>query len=158
MFCLFKNAHIHPRLNRYVSLVGWVGALAWLYFAFIEKALVYKLFQGEAILVDLLLGVPLVLMMAVVVYATLYWLLKLLIVYVWPQAMVPVEHKQSDILDDDPTVQAELEQEFGEQYWDADAQHQHRQDFASRDSDRQSESTDENQPKNASRTQQDRNF
>lgn len=117
MFCLFKNSHIHPRLNPYVILVSLLSVIAWLYFAFIEKELVTKLFEGQAIMVDLLLGIPLVLMLAVVVYATVYWFFKLLIVYLLPQAIVPAHHFES--LDDslpEETLES-LQEQLGEEYW-----------------------------------------
>ncbi|MDG6772918.1 hypothetical protein QCB45_01105 [Thiomicrorhabdus sp. ZW0627] len=117
MFCLFKNSHIHPALNRYVVLLSWLGVVAWLYFAFIEKELVLKLFKGHAVMVDLLLGIPLVLMLAVVVYATIYWLFKLLIIYLLPHAVIPAN--QEDLTDslDDESFQKELESQYGEEYW-----------------------------------------
>ncbi|WP_051347227.1 hypothetical protein [Thiomicrorhabdus chilensis] len=117
MFCLFKNSHIHPRINLYVVLVSLLSVVAWLYFAFIEKELVTKLFEGQAIMVDLLLGIPLVLMLAVVVYATVYWFFKLLIVYFLPQAIVPAQ--QFETLDDEMTEETleSLQEQLGEEYW-----------------------------------------
>ncbi|WP_373017242.1 hypothetical protein [Thiomicrorhabdus sp.] len=73
-----------------------------------------KLFEGQAIMVDLLLGIPLVLMLAVVVYATIYWFIKLLIIYLLPHAVVPADQGElPDSLED----QAKLEEEFGQEYW-----------------------------------------
>lgn len=115
MLCLFKNSHVHPSLNRYLMLISWLAVAAWLYFAFIEKALWSKLFSGEAILVDLLLGLPLVLMLAVVVYATLYWLLKLLVVVFLPQAIIPAESEHDAQLGESHEV---LEEAYGEHYWE----------------------------------------
>lgn len=125
MFCLFKNSHIHPRINLYVVLVSLLSVVAWLYFAFIEKELMTKLFEGQAIMVDLLLGIPLVLMLAVVVYATVYWFFKLLIVYLLPQAIVPAQ--QFDTLDDEVSEETleSLQEQLGEEYWnDSDERHQ----------------------------------
>lgn len=114
MFCLFKNSHVRPGLNRFLILVSWVGALSWLYFAFYEKELLVKLLAGETILVDLLLGVPLVLMLAVVVYATLYWFLKLLVVYFLPHALIPAERPET--YSDESSLET-LESQYGEAYW-----------------------------------------
>ncbi|MDG6778059.1 hypothetical protein QCB44_04995 [Thiomicrorhabdus sp. zzn3] len=96
-------------------VISWLAVAAWLYFAFIEKALWSKLFSGEALLVDLLLGLPLVLMLAVVVYATLYWLLKLLVVVFLPQAIVPAESEHDAQLDENHKA---LEETYGERYWE----------------------------------------
>ena len=118
MFCLFKNSHLIPKVNWLLIAFAWLGALAWLNFTFIEKDLVFKVIGGKAILVDLLFGVPLVLMLAVVVYATIYWFLKLVVVYLFPQAIMPVsELDQQAELAEDPVLDEALQEEYGEAYW-----------------------------------------
>lgn len=121
MFCLFKNSHLYPKVNFYLIAAGWVGVIAWLEFTFIQKDLVFKVLQGEAIMVDLLFGLPLVLMLAVVIYVTIYWFLKLIVVYAFPQAIMPAseyEDAMPEIVEDPELVQ-ELEDEYGDQYWNS---------------------------------------
>lgn len=88
MLCLFRNSQIHPRLDPAAVALSWAATLYWLYFAFIEKALLGKIQSGEAIIVDLVFGLPLVLAFAVMIYATIYWSLKLLLVLLWPAGLV----------------------------------------------------------------------
>ena len=104
--------------------IAWIGVLVWLNFTFIEKELVFKVVAGEAILVDLLFGVPLVLMLAVVVYATIYWFLKLVVVYLFPQTIMPISDydNQSELLED-PELEQILQEKYGQQYWHEDGEH-----------------------------------
>jgi hypothetical protein len=121
MFCLFRNSLIHPRLNLYVILLSLFGVIGWLYFTMIEKSLVNMLMSGEALIVDLVLGLPLVLMMGVVVYATIYWTCKILIIMLLPQFIVPSE-PESDVLQEQleaDNIQA-LEEQHGSEYWAKD--------------------------------------
>lgn len=114
MLCLFRNSVLTRRLHFLGSLLSWLAVGAWLHFSFVEKALWFKLLAGDAILVDLLLGIPLVLMLAVVVYATVFWLFKLLIIALFPQGVVPVTPPE------DASVQPDLseqEAQFGTDYW-----------------------------------------
>lgn len=121
MFCLFKNSHLAPKVNFFVAAISWIAALAWLNFTFVEKELVFKVIAGEAILLDLLLGIPLVLMLAVVVYATIFWFLKLVIVYLFPRAIAPTSEydSQSELLED-PELEKTLQNQYGENYWHND--------------------------------------
>lgn len=121
MFCLFRNSHIHPSLNRYIILLSLFGVIGWLYFTMIEKSLVNMLMSGDALIVDLVLGLPLVLMMAVVVYATIYWTCKILLIMLLPQFIVPAE-PESDVLQEQleaDNIQA-LEEQHGSEYWAKD--------------------------------------
>ncbi len=123
MFCLFRNAHIHPNLNRYVILLSLLGVIGWLYFSFVEKSLVGKVISGEALIVDLVFGLPLVLMMGVVVYATIYWTCKILIIILFPQFIIAAE-PEADVLQDQieaESIQA-LEEKHGSEYWTKDDQ------------------------------------
>ena len=116
MLCLFRNTKIHPNLNKYAVLISLTAVLAWLYFTFIEKSLLQKLFDGQALIVELVFGLPLVLAIAVVVYATVYWVLKLLVIVILPQAIVHIEPEDihTDILEEDIET---LEKTHGKEYW-----------------------------------------
>lgn len=116
MFCLFRNSKIHPRLDKYAIIASLLSVFAWLYFAFIEKSLLAKLFEGKALIVDLVFGLPLVLALAIVVYALVYWSLKLIVIFLIPQAIIPVEdHDLNTSLSEEEIAQ--LEKEHGEAYW-----------------------------------------
>lgn len=130
MFCLFKNSHLTPKVNFFVAAIAWVAALAWLNFTFIEKEFVFKVMAGEAILLDLLLGIPLVLMLAIVVYATIFWFLKLIIVYLFPRAIAPASSYDShSALLEDPALEETLQNQYGENYWQKNAGSSHSEDL-----------------------------
>lgn len=120
MLCLFRNTKIHPRLNKYAILVSLIAVLGWLYFTFIEKNLLQKLFEGQALIVDLVFGLPLVLALAIVVYATVYWVLKLLVIVLLPQAIVHIDSDDvhADVLEEDIE---DLENKHGKEYWNQES-------------------------------------
>jgi hypothetical protein len=118
MLCLFRNSRIHPRLDRYAILASLISVFAWLYFAFIEKSLLTKLLEGKALIVDLVFGVPLVLALAIVVYALVYWTLKLIVILLLPQAIIHIEPETTESQLDEQV--AELEEQHGKEYWNRD--------------------------------------
>lgn len=111
MFCLFKNSKIAYPLNWIVLFLSLFGVVYWLNFAFIEKAFLETVFEGQALFVDLLLGLPVVLIFAVVVYAMIFWALKVLIILFLPQMIVQLEAPQSELSD-------ELDPALGDDYWE----------------------------------------
>ena len=115
MFCLFRNSKIHPKLDKYAILASLLSVFAWLYFAFVEKSLMSKLFEGKALIVDLVFGLPLVLAMAIVVYALVYWSLKLIVIFLLPQAIIHIEPETDHALLEEEM--AELEEVHGKEYW-----------------------------------------
>lgn len=115
MFSLFRNSKIHPSLNKYAVLFSFICVIYWLYFAFIEKSLLNKLFEGHAMIVDLVFGLPLVLAMAVMIYALVYWSIKLLVMFLMPQAIVQISSDETD-QEIEQNLQ-EMEAEHGEAYW-----------------------------------------
>ncbi len=121
MFCLFRNSHIHPSLNRYVILLSLSGVIGWLYFTIIEKSLVNMVMSGDALIVDLVFGLPLVLMMAVVVYATIYWTCKILIIIALPKFIMPTEPEENALQEqvEEDHIQT-LEEKHGSEYWAKD--------------------------------------
>lgn len=122
MFDLFKNSRLSYPLNWIVWGISIAGVLYWLFFAFIEKAFLDRVLGGTALLVDLLLGLPVVLIFALVVYAMIYWGLKLLVILLlpnWFERIDSTDAELSDTLeyddlvetptsetDDNPTVQS----------------------------------------------------
>jgi len=111
MFCLFKNSKIAYPLNWIVLFLSLFGVVYWLHFAFIEKDFLETVFEGQALFVDLLLGLPVVLIFAVVVYAMIFWTLKVLIILFLPQMIVQLDAPQAELSD-------ELDPSLGDAYWE----------------------------------------
>ncbi|NCN43118.1 MAG: hypothetical protein CO158_00800 [Piscirickettsiaceae bacterium CG_4_9_14_3_um_filter_43_564] len=109
MFSLFKNSRLVYPLNWIVLLSSLFGVIYWLYFAFIEKAFLDRVLGGTALLVDLLLGLPVVLIFALVVYALIYWGLKVLVIVLLPNRLEQIEAPDaqlSDTLEDNDLPEA----------------------------------------------------
>ena len=119
MFDLFRHYRIEPKLHRYAVLFSFSIVFAWLYFAFIEKAFFGKMLSGEATLVDFVLGLPLIFMFTVIVYACAYWACKWLVIFFLPHAMVPYS-LENQIHDEETKRQEET---HGEQYWNKTDSH-----------------------------------
>ncbi|MBN2647585.1 MAG: hypothetical protein JXR44_07365 [Thiotrichales bacterium] len=116
MLCLFRSTRIHPKWNLWAILLSWLAVFLWLEFAFLQKSLLDKMLAGHALLIDLLLGVPLVLAMAIMIYALVYWGIKVGLIYFYPAGVVPIE--QPEALDSIQQAQlAEAEAEYGADYW-----------------------------------------
>lgn len=104
MFDLFKNSRLTYPLNWVVLWLSLAGLGYWLYFAFIEKAFLDRMLGGTALFVDLLLGLPVVLIFALVVYALIYWGLKVLVILFLPNWLHRIESADSQLsetLEDD---------------------------------------------------------
>jgi len=115
MLCLFRNTKLHPTLNIIAILISLASVIGWLYFTFVHKNLFEMLFEGQALIVDLVFGLPLVLALAVVIYATVFWVFKLIIILVLPSMVVHLDpNDNADINQEDLS---ELEQKHGEEYW-----------------------------------------
>lgn len=116
MLCLFRNTKLHSKINLIVVLFSLMSVIGWLYFTFVEKSLMQKLFAGQALIVDLVFGLPLILALAVVVYATVFWALKLIIIFTIPSAIIHInpDDKNSDYLEEDIE---DLENQHGKAYW-----------------------------------------
>ena len=111
MLCLFKNA-ILPVWGQWLTIIsGWSAALGWLYFSFIDQGLAVRLVNGQALMVDLLLAFPIVLFIAVIVYAFCYWLMRLLIILLFRSQISFAESQDEE---DDLTEQEAL---YGKEYW-----------------------------------------
>jgi hypothetical protein len=64
-----------------MSTAAWASALSWLYFTLISQAFIQRIFTGQTSLLDLILGLPLILSLAVVIYAMAYWVAKLVVIF-----------------------------------------------------------------------------
>lgn len=110
MFCLFKNSRIAYPYNYLVLLMSLAGVAYWFYFAFIEKAFLETVFSGDALIVDLLLGLPVVLIFGLVIYALIYWGLKVVFILLMPQLIVKLEPVHTELGD-------QLDPNLGDDYW-----------------------------------------
>jgi len=115
MLCLFRNTKLNPTLNLIAILISLASVIGWLYFTFVHKNLFDMLFEGQALIVDLVFGLPLVLALAVVIYATVFWVFKLIIILVLPSMVVHID--PNDISDVNQEDLSELEHKHGEEYW-----------------------------------------
>lgn len=96
MFCLFKNSKLTPPLNLVSLMMSWGLVLYWSHFAFIEKEFLEKVFTGDAMFVDLLFGLPIVLIFAIVIYAMVSWSFKVLIILLYPAGLIEIKSEMTD--------------------------------------------------------------
>ncbi|GAB6070296.1 hypothetical protein JCM30760_13930 [Thiomicrorhabdus hydrogeniphila] len=115
MLCLFRNTKLHPLLNLIAILLSLSSVVGWLYFTFVHKNLFEMLFEGQALIVDLVFGLPLVLALAVVIYATVFWVFKLIIILLLPKMVLHIDPNDDNVLNQEDL--SELEQKHGEAYW-----------------------------------------
>lgn len=112
MFCLFRNSRFIYPLNYLVLVLSLAPVFYWLYFTLVEKSFLDNFIKGQTLFVDLLLGLPVVLLFAVIIYAMIYWTLKVVTIIVAPYLLE--ENKYEEEKDSfDP---ASME-EHGEDYW-----------------------------------------
>ncbi len=88
-FYLFLYGTLTPGLRKISEIAGAVSVISWFYFAFIHKRFFIRFMDGSLTLVDLLVGLPLVIALGVVIYATAVWLIKWLVILVAPQHVEP---------------------------------------------------------------------
>ncbi len=88
-FYLFLYGTLTPGLRKISEIAGAISVISWLYFTFIYKRFIVRFLEGSLTLVDLLVGLPLVIALAVVIYATVVWLIKWLVILFSPQHVVP---------------------------------------------------------------------
>lgn len=115
MFCLFRNSRIVYPLNLLVLFISLAPVVYWLYFSLIEKSFLQNFIEGQTLFVDLLLGLPVVLIFAVVIYAMIYWFLKLVIILLAPGMIEKLPPLNDESLTDELTE--EMEAHLGEDYW-----------------------------------------
>ncbi|MBD3822538.1 MAG: hypothetical protein IE914_09820 [Thiotrichales bacterium] len=109
MFCLFRNSKIRYPLNLWVWLASMAPVVYWLYFAFVEKSFLQNFLSGQSLFIDLLLGLPIVLIFGIVIYAMIYWLLKFIVIMFWPQMIEKLDVTSEEEQMPDPSL--------GENYW-----------------------------------------
>lgn len=82
---LFRYGHLPKKVHQLMFWAGLVAAGFWLNFSIIKMQLWPRLLAGETELLDALIGFPLVLALAIVVYAVVFWAIKLVIILTYPQ-------------------------------------------------------------------------
>ncbi len=110
----FRYAKPGPTLHRLMAIFAWLAAIAWLYFTLINHAFIARILVGQTDLLDLILGLPLILSLAVVIYAMAYWAAKLMII-VWKPHWLAFPDDHYDEHWPDPDAPALDETEVTEQ-------------------------------------------
>jgi len=113
MFCLFRNSRFIYPLNYIVFILSIAPVGYWLYFTLVEKSFLDNFIKGQTLFIDLLLGLPIVLLFAIIIYAMIYWTLKVATILVAPYLLE--ENKYEDLSQDvlDPAIT----EQHGEDYW-----------------------------------------
>ena len=73
IFHRFFYCELTPVMHRRISFIATGMGAAWLYWALIEKAYFLRMLTGKLALVDMLVGLPLVIALAPVLYGLVYW-------------------------------------------------------------------------------------
>jgi hypothetical protein len=90
---LFRYGHLPARVHYFLLALGAAAAFYWLHFAVIKMALLPRLMAGETLLLDAIVGFPLVLAMAIVVYGIVFWFIKLVLIMLYPHWLtLPPDH------------------------------------------------------------------
>ncbi len=113
MLSLFRNSKLSSSFHIFALAVSWSAVAYWLHFSFIQHNFLGNVISGQALLVDLIFGLPIVLIFSIVVYAFFYWLVKFLVIVFLPHTIIDltVENVLEDTLDP----------ELGEDYWKENA-------------------------------------
>lgn len=114
MFCLFRNTHLKNPFANWVLGLSWFSAIYWSYFTFIEKGFWEKFSSGQTMFVDLLLGLPLVIAMAIVLYAATFWTFKVMAIFLFPSLTY---YQEPQIPEEDTEKTEEMESSLGKEYW-----------------------------------------
>lgn len=113
MFCKFRQSKLQFPINWVVAIISLLPVLVWLHFAFVQKGFLSQFVAGQTLLVDLFLGLPVVLVFAIVIYAMMAWSLKLLIMLFMPQWILPIACDDEEN-EDENYVHAETERELSD--------------------------------------------
>ncbi len=112
MLCLFKNSKLSLPFHLFALLSSWGGVIYWLNFSLIEKSFLANVFSGQALFIDLIFALPIVLIFAIVIYAFVYWLIKFCVIIFLPHTIIQIQTENE--LDD------MLDPELGKDYWKKD--------------------------------------
>lgn len=94
---LFIYGRLHPRIHRWLNGAGFCAAVGWLYYALVYKQFINRFISGNLQFLDILLGLPLVIALAPVIYALIYWSVKWAVILLYPQGIsMPVDENKND--------------------------------------------------------------
>ena len=98
MLELFRYAAPPVWYHRLMVILSLGMAFIWLYFTVIHKQLVQRMLEGNTDLLDALIGFQLILELTVVIYASVFWLLKWLLILVAPQYLTLPPNEDEQLL------------------------------------------------------------
>lgn len=97
----FRYGQLPKSINQIMTALGLSAAIIWLYYSIVEKRLMDRLLTGQAELLDALIGFPLVLALAIVIYATVVWSIKLSIIFIAPKLITLPPQDELEFTDDE---------------------------------------------------------
>ncbi|WP_044406202.1 hypothetical protein [Thiomicrospira microaerophila] len=84
LMALFRYGKLPKITHQLLLAASLIAASYWLYFAIVKMQLLPRFLAGEALILDAVVGFPLVLALAIVVYAVVFWLVKLMVIIFYP--------------------------------------------------------------------------
>lgn len=92
----FLYGRLDSSVHLMANLLGLMVAIGWLYFTLIHKKFFLLFSSGQLALIDLLIGFPLIIALAPVLYALVYWLIKWIVIFFFPEKLTVPEIKSDD--------------------------------------------------------------
>ncbi len=92
----FLYGKLSPRIHFIANMLGLFSAFYWLYYTLFYKEFFSAYFSGKLTLIDLLVGFPLILSLAPVLYALVYWLIKWGVIFLIPDKITVADFKDDD--------------------------------------------------------------
>lgn len=90
---LFRYGQLPVKVHYFLLALGAAAASYWLYFAVVKMELLARLMAGETLILDAIVGFPLVLAMAIVFYGIVFWFIKLVLIILYPHWLtLPPDH------------------------------------------------------------------
>ncbi len=128
MFYLFRSSRIIYPFNYMAIFLSLIGVFYWLHFTLIDQLFLENFFGGEALLVDLLFGFPIVILFGLVIYAMAYWVIKVALILFAPFLL---ERIDSCLYDDQ--LDTDVAKEFGDNYWQKKKDSDQQTEFSEKD-------------------------
>lgn len=103
MLELFRYGKLPKLAHLGLVVASLAASFYWLYFAVIKMELLPRLLAGETLILDAVVGFPLILSLAIVVYAIVYWSVKIVMIVAYPHWLtLPAGHNDPDEVEFDP--------------------------------------------------------
>jgi hypothetical protein len=84
LMALFRYGRLPRLVHQLLLATSFLAAAYWLYFAVVKMQLLPRFLEGEALILDAVVGFPLVLALAIVVYAIVFWIVKIILIILYP--------------------------------------------------------------------------